>query len=174
MDPLPSPDLTAQLYADLRAAAQRQMAGERAGHTLSATALVHEAYVRLAGPRQLPIEERAHFYAAAVEAMRRVLLDYARARGRDKRGGARVRLSLDGPLNLVDVERGADFEALDEAVALLAQRDPRMARIVQLRFLAGFSVNEVADLLGVSERTVKADWSFAKAWLARQIEGDPT
>ena len=176
-DPKPdAPDsvLAAQLYDDLRAAARRQMASERMGHTLSATALVHEAYLRLAGPRALPFEERAHFYTAAVEAMRRVLLDHARARGRLKRGGGRTQLSLDGPIDLAAVERGADFEALDEAVERLGEHDPRMAQIVRLRFLAGFTVTEVAGLIGVSERTVKADWAFARAWLTRQLEPGQT
>lgn len=163
------PELAVRLYEDLRAAARRQMAGERAGHTLTATALVHEAYLRIAGPRELPMEERAHFYAAAVEAMRRVLLDHAKARGRLKRGAGLAPLSLDGPLDLAEVERGGDFEALDEAIQLLRRRDPRMAEVVSLRFLCGFSVADVADLLGVSERTVKADWSFARAWLAREL-----
>lgn len=162
-------DLAAQLYADLRAAAQRQMAGERLDHTLTATALVHEAYMRIAGPRKLPFQERAHFYAAAVEAMRRVLLDHAKARGREKRGAGRIPLSLDGPLDLVEIDRGGDYEALDEALELLRARDPRMAQIVSLRFLCGFSVAEVAGLLDVSERTVKADWAFAKAWFARRL-----
>lgn len=168
----PDPNLAARLYEDLRAAAQRQMAGERVGHTLTATALVHEAYLRLAGPRELPFQERAHFYAAAVEAMRRVLLDHAKARGRLKRGAGSVPLCLDGPLDLAEIERGGDYGALDEAIELLQQRDARMAQIVSLRFLCGFSVADVAGVLGVSERTVKTDWSFARAWLARHL--DPT
>lgn len=171
-DPSRDPDLAAQLYEDLRVAARRQMAGERAGHTLTATALVHEAYLRLAGPRELPFSERAHFYAAAVEAMRRVLLDHARAHGREKRGAGRVPLPLDGPLDLADIERGGDYEALDGAIELLRERDPRMAEIVSLRFLCGFSVAEAAGVLGISERTVKADWAFAKAWLARRLAAE--
>jgi RNA polymerase sigma-70 factor (ECF subfamily) len=172
MDPAHDAELAAKLYSDLRAAAQRQLSGERVGHTLSATALVHEAYLRLAGPRRLTIEERAHFYAAAVEAMRRVLIDHARARHREKRGGERIRLSLDEPLDLGALEGGGDYEELDAAIEALAQHDARMAQVVKLRFLAGFPVGEVAHLLGVSERTVKGDWSFARAWLARHLARD--
>jgi len=166
-------ELAERLYSELRAAARRQMAAERADHTLTATALVHEAYLRLAGPRELPFEERGHFYAAVVQAMRRVLLDHARARGREKRGAGRVRLNLDEPLDLAAIDHGGDIEGLNEAIEKLRERDPRMAEIVSLRFLCGFSVDEVARALHVSTRTVKSDWAFARSWLKRRLGTPP-
>jgi len=162
-------ELVEQLYADLHAAAKRALAGERPDHTLSATALVHEAFVRIAGPRQIAIEERAHFYAAAVQAMRRVLIDYARARSARKRGDGAAKLSLDDPIDLALVHSGSDFLELDDAIERLAARDPRMAEVVRLRFLCGLPVREVAEALAVSERTVKNDWVFARAWLRSRL-----
>lgn len=167
----PPTDLVVQLYHDLRAAAQQQISAERANHTLSATALVHEAYLRLAGPRDVSFRERAHFYAAAVEAMRRVLLDHAKSRSRQKRGSGRAPLNLDAPLDLIAAETGGDYLALDEAIERLREHDQRMAEIVRLRFFCGLGVGDVAQILDVSERTVKSDWAFARAWLARQLGG---
>ncbi|MBL8696438.1 MAG: sigma-70 family RNA polymerase sigma factor [Planctomycetes bacterium] len=164
--------LLLELYDQLRAAAQRQMGAERASHTLSATALVHEAYLRIANHREVPIEERAHFYAAAVEAMRRVLLDHARARGRNKRGGERGRVSLDlaAPAALTEELCSDDLEALDAALARLQEHDARAAQVVRMRFYAGLGTDEVAALLGVSPRTVKSDFAFARAWLLRELQ----
>jgi RNA polymerase sigma factor (TIGR02999 family) len=162
------------VYDQLRKAAQLRMAGERAGHTLGATALVHEAYLKLVGPRDVPWESRAHFYAAAAEAMRQVLLDHAKARGRHKRGGGLRRIALDdvatlgGPVAADPPDR-EDFVALDEAIRRLATRDPRMAEVVRLRFYAGLEISQVALVLDVSERTVKNDWTFARAWLEREM-----
>jgi len=163
--------LLLELYDQLRAAAQRQMAAERAGHTLSATALVHEAYLRIAQGREVPIEERAHFYAAAVEAMRRVLLDHAKARGRGKRGGERARVSLElaSPAALDEHLDADDLEALDAALARLQGMDLRASEVVRLRFYAGLRTEEVAALLSVSPRTVKSDFAFARAWLLREL-----
>lgn len=173
--------LIAEVYAQLRAAAQRAIAGERAGHTLTATALVHEAYLKLVGPREVPWRDRAHFYAAAAEAMRRVLLDHAKARGRMKRGGGARWVDLDrssinllaegGDGGVADTasESALDFFALEEAIRRLEQRDPRMGQVVRLRFYAGLEIAHVAAVLGVSERTVKSDWAFAKAWLEREL-----
>jgi len=163
------------VYEQLRKAAQLGLAGERAGHTLQATALVHEAYLKLVGPRNLPWQGRAHFYAAAAEAMRQVLLDHAKARGRAKRGGGIARIDLDdavtlgGPAADEDGPDREDFVALDDAIRRLAERDPRMAEVVRLRFYAGLEIAQVAGVLGVSERTVKNDWAFAKAWLEREV-----
>ena len=162
------------VYAQLRASAQKAMAGERAGHTLGATALVHEAYIRLAGERDVPWRGRGHFYAAAAEAMRRVLLDHAKARGRAKRGGGAVRVELDTALldagqSETPNNNATDFLALDDAIRRLEERDPRMGQVVRLRFYAGLEIAHVALALGVSERTVKSDWAFAKAWLEREL-----
>lgn len=158
------------VYEQLRAAAQAWLAGERAGHTLQATALVHEAYLKLAGPRELPWQNRAHFYTAAAQAMRQILIDHARGRGRVKRGGGCAPLNLDDGPTLggpADIEQ--DFLALDEAIRRLEERDPRAAEVVRLRYFAGLSVEETALALGVSERTVKNDWAFSRAWLAREL-----
>jgi RNA polymerase sigma factor (TIGR02999 family) len=173
--------LAEAVYAQLRAAAQQEMAHERPNHTLSATALVHEAYVKLAGPREVPWANRAHFYAAAAEAMRRILLDSAKRRGRQKRGGGAKALSLDvdalhalrEPNHSEAEDAGLDVLALDEAVAALARHDPRAAQVVRLKFFAGLAAHEVALALGVSERTIKADWSFARAWITRHVASQP-
>ncbi len=178
------------VYAQLRGAAQNLVAAERgggcgggagrvggAGHTLAATALVHEAYLKLVGPRQLPWQNRAHFYAAAAEAMRQVLLDHAKAKARLKRGGGRRPLHLGindaAQLPAADHEDEsdtcADFVALDDAMRRLEGRDPRMAQVVRLKYYAGLEIAQVALVLGVSERTVKNDWAFAKAWLEREL-----
>ena len=172
-EPTESADLLRQLYTQLRAAAQQHMAHERGNHTLTATALVHEAWLRLAPPRDIPFANRAHFYAAATEAMRHILLDHAKARGRKKRSGAHTHVDLDAPLDL-SLAPGADdklddYLAIDEAIEALRAEDPRLAEIVRLRFFAGLSVPETAALLGVSERTVKGEWAFARAWLARHL-----
>ena len=163
------------VYEQLRKSAQLHMAGERAGHTLQATALVHEAYLKLVGVRDLPWQGRAHFYAAAAEAMRQVLLDHAKARGRMKRGGGLARIPLDdvatlgGPAEEDSRPDREDFVALDDAIRRLASRDPRMAEVVRLRFYAGLEISQVALVMDVSERTVKNDWAFARAWLAREM-----
>lgn len=169
------------VYDQLRRDAQAQMAVERAGHTLSATALVHEAFLKLAGPREIPWQNRAHFYAAAAEAMRRVLLDHARSKGRLKRGGGARHVDLDAgatlsaPAGAAGRSESADCDetdvlALESAIQRLEGTDPRMAQVVRLRFYAGLEVAQAALVLGVSERTVKHDWAFAKAWLARELQ----
>lgn len=165
------------VYAQLRAAAQRQMAAERPGHTLAATALVHEAYIKLVGPRDLPWENRGHFYAAAAEAMRQILLDHAKSKARLKHGDGKRHLPLDDAAEVRARECGvddefADFIALDSAMGRLEARDPRMAQVVRLKYYAGLEIAQVALVLGVSERTVKNDWTFAKAWLERALRDD--
>ena len=147
------------------------MAGERIGHTLQPTALVHEAYLRLVGDENVEWQNRAHFFGAAARAMRRILIDRARYHAREKRGGGRER----EPLDAVDVElesRSVDLVALDEALVELEKRDPRMAEIVQLRFFGGLGVEEAAASLGVSERTIKREWSVARAWLYQRLEAE--
>jgi RNA polymerase sigma factor (TIGR02999 family) len=169
------------VYDQLRKVAQKGLGHERAGHTLQATALVHEAYLKLVGPRELPWQGRAHFYAAAAEAMRQVLLDHAKARRRLKRGGGLQRIDLDNVATIIGsvAEEHSpdreDFIALDDAIRRLASRDPRMAEVVRLRFYAGLEISQVAYMLSISERTVKNDWAFAKAWLERELKSvNPT
>lgn len=162
--------LIALVYDQLRRIAQERMKGERVGHTLEATALVHEAFLKLMGDEHASWENRAHFYGAAAQAMRRILIDHARKRHADKRGGGRARV----PLSVVDLAEETDPDqilALDEALEALERTDPRAASVVRLRFYAGLDVTETAKVLGLSERTVMRDWSYARAILFRQIEG---
>jgi len=169
--------LLPMVYAQLRAAAQQQIAAERPGHTLAATALVHEAYIKLVGPRALPWQGRGHFYAAAAEAMRQILLDHAKGRARLKRGGGQAHrhLGINDAAQLSTTHRedenddSTDFVALDAAMRRLEGRDPRMAQVVRLKYYAGLEIAQVALALGVSERTVTNDWAFAKAWLEREL-----
>lgn len=157
-------ELAPLVYEQLRAIAQQRIREERVGHTLQATALVHEAYLRLVGSWEAPWQARGQFYAAAAAAMRRILIDHARRRGSRKRGGGKSAV----PLNVVDLAREHDpdqIAALDEAVTRLEQEDPRAAEVVKLRFFAGLSVDETAEVLGLSERTVMREWSFARARL---------
>jgi RNA polymerase sigma factor (TIGR02999 family) len=168
-------ELLPLVYAQLRRAAQQQLAAEReggAGHTLSATALVHEAYLKLVGPRRVPWVGRAHFYAAAAEAMRRLLVDRARAKAGPKRGGGRKRAALDlRSLPALDTaEQSEGFLILDDAISRLEDADPQAASVVRLRFFAGLTVEETAAALGVSAPTVKRTWAFARAWLKDAIE----
>ncbi len=164
--------LLPMVYAQLRAAAARAMAAERCSHTLQPTALVHEAYLKLLGPRETPWAHRAHFYAAAAEAMRQILIDHARARGRRKRGGNARHRTLEESLTLAEPngeDGSTDFIALDEAIRRLEVQDPRAAQVVHLKFYAGLTIEQIACALGVSERTIKNDWAFARAWLEREL-----
>jgi RNA polymerase sigma factor (TIGR02999 family) len=154
---------------ELRREAARHLKGERAGHTLQPTALVHEVYLRLAQPRRVPWRSRAEFFAAAAQAMRRILVDYARRRGAAKRAGEWTRVRLDEAV-AVEGERELDLLALDDALDRLAAVDARTARIVELRFFGGLSVPEIASVLKVSPSTVKRDWNLARAWLHRWLE----
>lgn len=157
------------VYAELRQIAERSLRRERAGHTLNATALVNEAYLKLVDQQRVQWQNRAHFFAVAARMMRRILVDHARAHQRLKRGGARERLPLDAALEFAD-EHGPDLCALDEALDRLAQFDPRGGRIVELRFFAGLTIEEAAEVLGASPATVKRDWTAAQAWLRRELE----
>lgn len=157
-----------QVYDALRGVAAKLLNRERVGHTLQPTALVHEAWLRLGSIKNISGMDRAQFMAAAAVAMRRVLVDYARAKGRDKRGGGWERTSLDTCALIADVQE-VDVVALDAALLALAQSSPRRARIVELRYFGGLGTNEVAQVLQVSERTVKLEWRSGTAWLRRQL-----
>jgi RNA polymerase sigma factor (TIGR02999 family) len=162
--------LTPLVYVELRQLATRFMRRERPGHTLQTTALIHEAYLRLIDANDVHWQGRAHFFAIAANIMRRILVEHARRRNADKRGGSIVRLPLDETLAVAD-ETDVDLLAIDEALDRLATVDPQQARIVELRFFSGLSVEETAAALGVSPKTVKRDWSVARAWLRREIGG---
>jgi RNA polymerase sigma factor (TIGR02999 family) len=144
------------------------MSRERPDHTLQATALVNEAYLRLIDLKQIRWQDRAHFFAMSARVMRRILVDFARARRQDKRGGGAARVSLDEAL-LVSRDPGHDLVALDEALQSLATVHPRKSEVVELRFFGGLSLEETAEALHVSIDTVKRDWRFAKLWLLREL-----
>ncbi len=165
----PRTDFDTLVYSQLRDLARRNLRGERGARTLQPTALVHEVFLRLSRgtPRW---ESRAHFFGAAARAMRQILVDRARARRADRRGGDRARVTLSG-LDGGSEDRFDDLLAVHDALARLEAEDPRKARVVELRFFAGLETSEVAEALGVSERTVFLDWRFAKAWLVREIQG---
>ena len=157
------------VYDELRAIARQRMAQENPGHTLQTTALVHEAYVRLAGSGDARFANRAHFFHAAAEAMRRILTEHARRRGSMKRGGGQ----RPAPVNVLDLATAHDSEqilALDDAIRRLEQEMPQAAAVVRLRFYAGLSVEETAEALGIAPRTVNREWTYARAWLFRCLE----
>jgi RNA polymerase sigma-70 factor (ECF subfamily) len=146
------------------------MAGERAGHSLQATALVNEAYLRLISAKDVPWRDRAHFLAVAARVMRRILVDHARSRHYQKRGGDAVRVTLDEAV-VVAGEPDQDFVALDEALTALAAVDARKSQVVEMRFFGGLTIDETAEALQVSRDTVKRDWNMAKLWLLRELRG---
>jgi RNA polymerase sigma factor (TIGR02999 family) len=156
------------VYDELHALAHRQLSREASELTLQTTALVHEAYLRLIDQRRVEWQGRTHFFAIGAQALRRALVDHARGRRRDKRGGGRLRLELKDDVAL-DSGRSPDVLAVDEALVRLAALDARQARIVELRFFGQLDVAEVAEALAVSKRTVEADWTAAKAWLRREL-----
>jgi len=156
------------VYRELRRLAGHYMRRERPGHTLQASALVNEAYLRLVDYRRMQWQNRAHFFAVAAQAMRRVLVEHARSRQYAKRGGTAQRISLDDVAVLTD-QQAAELVALDEALTSLEALDARKARIVELRYIGGLSIEEAAETLGVSTATVERDWRSAKAWLYRAI-----
>ena len=164
-------ELLPLVYEQLRSLARNRMRDERAGHSLQATALVHEAYLKLVGNRDIQWSGRGQFFGAAAEAMRRILIDYARARGGSKRGGERRRV----PLSVVDLAAHHESEeimAVDDAVSRLQEISASMGAVVRLRFYAGLSVEETAEVLGVSTRTVEREWTGARAWLFRELGYD--
>jgi len=156
------------VYDELRRLAHSFLARERGAHTLQPTALVHEAYVRLVDQRSVNWQNRAHFYGLAASMMRRVLIDHARSHAAGKRGGTAVHLSLDD-VEVPIEERAADFLALDEALRKLAEFDERKCRIVEMRFFAGLNDEEIAEVLGITTRTVLRDWQKARLWLYREL-----
>jgi RNA polymerase sigma factor (TIGR02999 family) len=161
------------VYDQLRAIAQQRLAQEAPGHTLQATALVHEVYLKLRNRDSLFTSDKPRFLIAAAEAMRRILIDHARTRGRLKRGGPTAKRNIADVSDVADLASDHDpaqIMALDEAIHRLEQEDAQAARVVKLRFYAGLSVEEAADALGISPRTVKRDWQFARAWLYRTLQ----
>lgn len=162
----------ALLYEELRALAHRYRAREGGGATIHTTELVHEAYLRLAHDDQVGSRGRAYFFGAAAQAMRRVLVDAARRRGAAKRGGDLTQVTLGDEHMAVDTY-ASDLLDLDRALSALESESPRLARVVELRFFGGLSVEETADTLGVSPRTVKGDWALARAWLHEALDGAP-
>jgi RNA polymerase sigma factor (TIGR02999 family) len=164
--------LMTELYGELRTLAQHYLASESPGHTLQATALVNEAYIRLIDQSQVEWQGRSHFFAVGAQAMRRILVDHARRKGRIKRGKGCERVDLD-TLRIVSPQRSDDVLAIDEAICELEERDPRQAQIVEMRFFGGMTVEEVAEALGISRRTVESEWTIIRAWLRRRL-GDET
>jgi RNA polymerase sigma factor (TIGR02999 family) len=157
------------VYDELHRQASRFLRRERSNHTLQTTALIHEAYLKLVDQREVNWQNRAHFFGIAAQAMRRILVDYAKSRHREKRGGKDQDLPLEMVTLAVSGEKGIDLEALDQALTRLGEFDARQARIVELRYFSGLNIEETAEVLGISPATVKSDWKSAKAWLYREI-----
>ncbi len=164
--------LTPIVYDELHSLARRFMKGERPGHSLQTTALVHEAYMRLVGYKRMEWQDRAHFFAVSAQVMRRILVEHAR-RHNLKRGGGVPHVSLDEAAVIVGDE-DVDLVALDDAMNALARIDPRKVQVVEMRFFGGLNVEETAEVLKVSPGTVKRDWRAAKAWLYRELTGGTT
>ena len=162
--------LTPLVYRELHRVARRYMAKERIGHSLQATALINEVYLRLLGAKPVEWQNRAHFFGVCAQMMRRILTDFARSRRYQKRGGGAAHLSLDEAL-VVGAQPDGDLLALDEALKRLALVDERKGRVVELRFFGGLDVRETAEVLKVSEETVLRDWRLAKVWLLRDLSG---
>ncbi len=164
-------ELMPLVYAELRALAQSQLARERPDHTLQATAVVHEAYLKLVDQQSAQWQNRAHFFAVAAQAIRRILVDHARTHSRVKRGGRSERVALDSDIAWTDAEN-LDLLSLDECLEKLTALNERHAKVVTMRFFGGLGLKEVAEVLGVSLRTVEGDWSMARAWLKRELDRD--
>jgi RNA polymerase sigma-70 factor, ECF subfamily len=167
-DPTAEERLIPHVYGELRRLASHYMRRERSDHTLQATALVHEAYLKLIDQHEVNWQGRAHFLGIAAQLMRRILVDHARSHHAVKRGGEQQRIPLDDVI-IFSESKSSELIALDEALSRLAQIDARQSRIVELRFFAGLSVEETAEVLSISPKTVKRDWSVARAWLHREI-----
>ncbi|HKR60856.1 MAG TPA: sigma-70 family RNA polymerase sigma factor [Pyrinomonadaceae bacterium] len=159
------------VYEELRKQAARYLRHERVGHTLQTTALIHEAYIRLVDQKNVHWQNRAHFFGIAAQLMRRILVDHARTKKRAKRGGSDIRVTFNDA-NVMGQSKDLDIVALDEALEHLATIDEQQSRIVELRFFSGLTVEETAEVLGISPATVKRDWSMAKAWLHRELSGE--
>lgn len=162
-------ELTPLVWGELRRIAARRMANEGAGHTLQATALVNEAFLRLAGNAPGSWESRNHFYAVCAQVMRHILTDHARSRNRDKRGGGALHVALDDAAAVAAAAENLDLLELSDALERLEAFDPQKGRIVELRFFAGLGIEETANVLGVSAMTVRREWTRAKAWLYRAL-----
>ena len=158
------------VYQELRQLARHHMRKERAGHTLETTALIHEAYLRLIDAKQVQIKNRAHFFGVSARLMRQILVDAARARGYEKRGGGAQQVSLDAALTVTQKPE-ADLLAIDEALSALATLDLRKSQVVEMRFFGGLTEAEIATVLDVSIETVKRDWRLAKSWLRMKLDG---
>lgn len=171
-EPVKTDRLMPLVYAEMRRVASDYMSRQSAGHTLRSTALVNEAYLKLCGQDRPDWKSRTHFFAAGAQAMRQILVDHARAKRRAKRGGDFNRVEFDEEL-LGDQRNDEDILALDEALAKLAQIDPRQAQIVELRFFGGMTIAEVAEALGISKRTVDLEWKMTRAWLRRELAEEP-
>ena len=167
-DPAALDRLSAQVYDELRRMARRQMKGERKDNTLQTTALVHEVYLRMVDVTNVEWRQRAQFFAIAAQMMRRILVDASRARDSHKRGGGAVHVNLDETA-IVSPEPDGSILALDAALAAFAAVAPRQARVVELRYFGGLQEEEIVEVLGISPRTVRRDWDFARAWLAREL-----
>jgi RNA polymerase sigma factor (TIGR02999 family) len=165
-------ELFPRVYGELRTLAARAMGGERADHTLQPTALVNEAWMKLAKSAELDFENRRHFFSAAAKAMRRILIDHARSKKREKRGGGAAAVELDPEL-LARNEDLSGFLAVHEALERLEERDETLAELVRLRFFAGLTEAETSELLGIPERTLRRDWALARAFLARVLDDTP-
>lgn len=156
------------VQTELKRLARNYMRRQRVGHTLQTTALVNEAFIRLVDSDKVNWQDRNHFFAISAQLMRRILVDAARRKNSQKRGGERVQVTLDDRLNVSD-EKETDLIALDEAMALLAKLNPRHSQIVELRYFGGLTEEEIAETLGVSSRTIRRDWNLARAWLFREL-----
>ena len=169
-DPEALEKLVPLVYDELRRLARIYMARERSGHVLQTSALVHEAYLRLIDANQVQWKDRVHFFAVSANVMRRILVQFARSRNARKRGGEALRVDLDEAM-VPSPGRDAVLVALDDALTALAEIDPREAKVVELRFFGGLTEIETAEVLGVSDRTVRQDWNHAKAWLMGELKG---
>ena len=158
------------VHAELRKIARRQISQERPGHTLQATALINEAYLKLIGQEEFEWHNRAHFFAVCAQIMRHILIDHARAHAREKRGGGAIRVSLEDA-NVAEMagEKAEQLIALEDALRFLERVDPQKGRIVELRYFGGLSIEETAEILNISPRTVRREWQRSKAWLYRMI-----
>jgi RNA polymerase sigma factor (TIGR02999 family) len=165
-------ELTPLVYVELRRLAHRYLGRERPDHSLQSTELVHEAYLRLVDQKEARWQDRAHFFAVSGQIMRRILVDHARARHRDKRGGGAPVLVLNEEIDMPE-QRSFELIALDDALDTLAKLDPQQSRVVELRFFAGLSIDETAEALNVSRATVNRDWVTARAWLVRELTRNP-
>jgi RNA polymerase sigma factor (TIGR02999 family) len=162
-------DLLPLVYDELHKRARQYLRRERSDHTLQPTALIHEAYLKLAGQNNMTWQDRSHFFAISANVMRRILVDHARAKHRDKRGGDDIKIPLEEAALVINKEKDVNLIALDEALNRLAALDEQQSRIVELRYFSGLSLEETAEALSISRSTAARDWAMAKAWLHREL-----